>query len=76
MWAVPFIPAIMHPVKYRIALACVLAMQGIGLIGESLMLMTLPAGHGALRAMGLRFIAFDGAGLILLLIAYYLSHDV
>ena len=73
MWAVPFIPAIVHPVKYRIAFACVLAMQVIGLLGETLMLLGLPAGHAALRATGLRFIAFDGAGLGLLLIAYRLS---
>ena len=76
MWAVPFIPAMLHPVKYRVALLCVLAMQVIGLIGESLMVVTLPAGHDALRATGLRFIAFDSAGLILLLIAYSLSHEV
>ncbi len=76
MWAVPFVPTIMHPVRYRVAFACVLAMQVIGLIGEALMLITLPAGHDALRTMGLRFITFDGAGLILLLIATYLSHDV
>ena len=73
MWAVPFIPAIVHPVKYRIAFACVLAMQVIGLLGETLMLLGLPAGHAALRATGLRFIAFDGAGLSLLLIAYRVS---
>jgi hypothetical protein len=73
MWAVPFIPAIVHPVKYRIAFACVLAMQVIGLLGESLMLVGLAAGHATLRATGLRFIAFDGAGLGLLLVAYRLS---
>jgi len=80
MWAVPFIPAILHPVKHRIAFVCILAMQAIGLIGESLMLITLPAGHDMLRATGLRFIAFDGIGLVVLLIAYQVagrkSHDV
>ena len=73
MWAVPFIPAIVHPVRYRIAFACVLAMQVVGLLGESLMLVGLAAGHAALHAMGLRFIAFDGAGLGILLMAYRLS---
>jgi hypothetical protein len=73
MWAVPFIPTIINPVKYRAALVCVLAMQVIGLIGESLMLIGLPAGHAALRATGLRFIAFDGVGLLILLIAYRIS---
>ena len=73
MWAVPFIPAIWHPARNRIAFAIVLAMQAIGLVGESLMLIGLPPGHDVLRATGLRFIAFDGAGLALLLIAYRLS---
>ena len=73
MWAVPFVPAIWHPTRNRVAFVCVLAMQAIGLAGESLMLAGLPAGHAALRTTGLRFIAFDGAGLVLLLIAYRLS---
>jgi hypothetical protein len=59
--------------RNRVAFTCVLAMQVIGLIGESLMLAALPAGHDALHATGLRFIAFDGVGLILLLIGYRLS---
>jgi hypothetical protein len=73
MWAVPFIPAIWHPRRNRVAFVCVLAMQVIGLVGESLMLMGLSPSHDVLRATGLRFIAFDGAGLALLLIAYRLS---
>ena len=73
MWAVPFIPAIWHPTRNRVAFVCVLAMQAIGLVGESLMLAGLPAGHAVLRATGLRFIAFDGAGLVVLLTAYRLS---
>jgi hypothetical protein len=48
-------------------------MQVIGLLGESLMLVGLTAGHAALRATGLRFIAFDGVGLGILLIAYRMS---
>jgi len=73
MWAVPFVPAIFDPVRNRVALVCVLAMQVIGLAGESLMLVTLPAGHDALRATGLRFIVFDGIGLIVLGIAYWVT---
>jgi hypothetical protein len=73
MWAVPFIPALWHPARNRVAFVIVLAMQAIGVAGESLMLAGLPAGHAVLRATGLRFIAFDGAGLVILLIAYRLS---
>jgi hypothetical protein len=74
MWAVPFIPALWHPARNHVAFVIVLAMQVIGLIGESFMLAALPAGHAALRATGLRFIAFDGAGLGVLFIAYCASH--
>jgi hypothetical protein len=73
MWAVPFIPAIWHPARNRVAFVIVLAMQAIGLIGESLMLAGLPASHAVLRASGLRFIAFDGAWLVILLTAYCVS---
>jgi len=74
MWAVPFVPAIWHPARNRVAFVCVLAMQAIGLVGESLMLSGLPAGRDVLRATGLRFIAFDGAGLVVLSLAYFITH--
>lgn len=73
MWAVPFIPAILQPVRNRVAFTCVLAMQVIGLAGESLMMATLPPGHEALSATGWRFIAFDGAGLVLLSLGYLIT---
>ena len=73
MWAVPFIPAILQPVRNRVAFTCVLAMQVIGLAGESLMMATLPPGHDALSATGWRFIAFDGAGLVLLSLGYLVT---
>ena len=38
----------------------------VGLVGESLLLATLPAGHDVLAASVLRFVAFDGAGLVLM----------
>ena len=74
MWAVPFIPAILQPMRNRVAFTCVLAMQVIGLAGESLMMATLPPGHDALSATGWRFIAFDGAGLVLLSLGYLVTH--
>ncbi len=74
MWAVPFVPAIWHPARNRVAFVCVLAMQVIGLVGESLMLVGLPAGHDVLRATGLRFISFDSAGLVVLALAYFIVH--
>jgi hypothetical protein len=74
MWAVPFVPAIWHPVQNRVAFVCVLAMQVIGLVGESLMLIGLPSGHDVLCATGLRFIAFDGTGLVVLGLAYLITY--
>ena len=73
MWAVPFIPAILQPAHNRVAFTCVLAMQVIGLAGESLMMATLPPEHDALSATGWRFIAFDGAGLVLLSLGYLVT---
>jgi hypothetical protein len=73
MWAVPFIPAILQPVRNRVAFTCVLAMQVIGLAGESLMMAALPPGHDALSTTGWRFIAFDGAGLALLSLGFLVT---
>lgn len=72
MWQVPYIPAIWHPRQHRLCFACVIAMQVIGLVGETALLLTLPPGHQSLRATGMRFIAFDGLGLLLMLGAFAL----
>ena len=47
----------------------------VGLIGESILLSTIPAGHAILRGSILRFILFDGAGVLLLGVAAYLSRE-
>ena len=73
MWNVPYLVAFWHPRRNRISLYEALAMQTIGLIGESFILSTLGTGHALLRASILRFIAFDGAGLILLGLAWFLT---
>ncbi len=72
MWSVPYLFALWHPLRYKLTLTCAVLMQAIGLIGESYILSTLSAEHGILRASILRFIAFDGAGLLLLLLAFRL----
>ena len=71
MWNVPYLVALWHPRKYRLALGLALAMQLIGLVGESMILFSLPDGYAQLRASITRFIAFDGSGLLLLLIAFF-----
>jgi hypothetical protein len=69
MWSVPYVVALLHPVRHRISLYEAVAMQGIGLVGESLILWTLGGGHPIASSSILRFIAFDGAGLALLALA-------
>ncbi len=72
MWNVPYLVALWHPRKYRLALGIALVMQFIGLAGESLILFTLPDGYALLSASITRFIVFDGSGLILLIGAYWI----
>ena len=71
MWNVPYLVALWHPRKYRLVLGIMMVMQFVGLVGESLILFTLPHGHALLSTSITRFIIFDGSGLILLLGAYW-----
>jgi len=76
MWNVPYLIAFINPIVRRWSLIEATVMQGIGLAGESLMVLALPAGHAVLRMTGLRFILFDGAGLVFLTLALYLTGRV
>ncbi len=69
MWQVPYVFALVHPLRNRRSLLEAVLMQAIGLLGESLLLRSIPLGHSALRASILRFIIFDAGGLLLLLAA-------
>jgi hypothetical protein len=73
MWNVPYLVALWHPVRYRISLYEALAMQTIGLVGEAIIYLTLPMIHIALRTSVLRFIVFDGLGLLLLVLAVWIT---
>ena len=75
MWNVPYLFALKDPVRYRLALIFALLMQSIGLIGESYILSTIAAEHNLLRYSILRFIIFDGIGLLLLVVARLFVHD-
>jgi len=48
MWNVPYLVALWNPRKYRLALGIAIVMQFVGLVGESLILFTLPDGHALL----------------------------
>ena len=69
MWNVPYAVALWNPVRQRTSLNEALVMQAIGVVGETLLLLTFPAGHAAIRASIERFILFDGSGLALLVLA-------
>ncbi len=73
MWNIPYLVACWHPRRRRVSLLEALAMQFIGVVGESLILSRLGPGHALLAASLLRFIAFDTAGLALLAAAVMLS---
>ena len=70
MWNVPYLPVMIAPQRQRTLFWVILAQQAIGVIGETWLWLTLPAGHAVLRATGLRFIIFDAGGLILMASAY------
>jgi hypothetical protein len=69
MWNVPYAFALWNPLHYRISLLQAVIMQTMGVIGETLLLVTFPAGYAVVRAAVLRFIIFDAAGLGMLFLA-------
>jgi len=71
MWNIPYIFALTNPRKRRISLVEAILMQSVGLVGETFLLLGLPPGSLTLHATGMRFILFDGAGLLLLLTALW-----
>ena len=73
MWNIPYLVALWHPQRHRLSLWEALAMQTVGVIGESFILFSLPAGHAILYASLLRFITFDASGVVALLGALLLA---
>ena len=73
MWNVPYGVALWQPVRYRISLYEAIAMQAIGLAGESLLLVSLPDGYWEIRETAARFIQFDGVGFLALVSAAWIT---
>ncbi len=73
MWNVPYAVALWHPIRHRLSLHQAVMMQAIGLVGESLILWSLGGQHPIAAASVTRFIAFDGAGLVLLVLAAWVT---
>jgi len=76
MWNIPYFFACWNPFRYRISLIEANLMQLIGLVGETLLRTSLPPNEVVLRATASRFILFDGAGLLLLLIALWITRPL
>jgi len=72
MWNVPYAVALWHPARHRNFVFAALAMQAIGLVGETWIYTSLLATSEILRASILRFIVFDGLGLLALAAAAWL----
>lgn len=73
MWNVPYAFALWNPMKFGISLIQAIIMQAIGALGETLLLVTFPAGYALLRSSVLRFIVFDASGLVFLIVAYLIT---
>jgi hypothetical protein len=73
MWNVPYALAAYHPIKFQISLFEAVLMQSIGVLGETKIFLGLPTGYPILKSAIKRFIVFDGMGLILLIIASYMT---
>ena len=76
MWNATYPPVIANPGRHRMLFGVVIAQQAIGLVGESLLLAGFGADLAAMAASVMRFIAFDAAGLVLLVAAFALSRGV
>ena len=72
MWNATYPLVLFHPIRYRALFVVVLIQQAIGFAGETWLWLTLPSGNLPLRATGLRFMLFDGIGLIAMVGAYWL----
>ena len=72
MWNTTYPLVIYDPILYRAMFAVILIQQVIGVVGETWLWLTMPSGHLPLRATGLRFMLFDGIGLIAMAGAYWL----
>lgn len=70
MWNCTYPLVIWKPQQHRTLAGVILAQQVVGLIGESAMRATLPAGHDLLASSIDLFITFDAIGLALMGISF------
>lgn len=75
MWNATYPPVVAQPERHRVLFGVAIAQQAIGLVGETLLFLTLEPGLETLASSILRFIAFDATGLILLVIAFIITRE-
>lgn len=68
MWNATYPAVIASPRRFRSLSVVVVVQQAIGLVGESWIMASLPAGHATLVASIQRFIVFDAVGLAIMLV--------
>ena len=73
MWNVPYVAALINPARNRTSLVEAVIMQVIGFVGESVLKFTLTGFHPVLQQTVSRFMLFDGAGVVLLALAWALG---
>jgi len=76
MWNIPYLVALLDPIRHSTSLVEAVIMQFIGVGGESLLLLRVPQEYLNLHASVIRFILFDGGGFILLLIALIIRKKI
>jgi len=74
MWNVPYVYAFLDPFRFRISLTEAAIMQGIGFVGESILHNNINSSYSTLKQSIFRFMIFDGAGLLLLLLALLFTY--
>lgn len=73
MWNVPYLVAMLNPHRHFTSLVESVIMQAIGVCGESIILLLLQGEHPLIKTSTMRFIEFDSGGLLLLLIALWIT---
>ena len=72
MWNIPYMVALWNPIRHRLSLFEAVAMQSVGLVGETLIYINAPVTLLVMRRSLERFILFDFLGLLALLVAVWL----
>ena len=70
MWNCTYPAVIIRPERFKALGVVVLVQQAIGLVGETLLSVSLPGGHAILQGGISRFALFDGLGLVLMLATF------